>query len=303
MFKRILIANRGLIEANCVRAVKELGATAVAVYEEEDRESAGVRNADEAYKLEVTDPRVRPYLDIDQMVQLAEQLKVDAVHPGYGFLAQNVKFARELEGRGIALIGPRTGAIDSLTNKASVKEAARKAGLPVLPGSPAFTGREQLEASAEKLKYPLILKAAHGYGGIGMRMVKSASELDRAFRSLNGISSNYLMNSSEVYLEEYLEGARLITFPVLRDESGRTLVFPEMECSLQRRFQKLLVETPAPGFSADLRSRLESEVRVLCDRLGIFGFASVEFLLKDGLPYFLEINDYIEPSHAATTVL
>jgi acetyl/propionyl-CoA carboxylase alpha subunit len=303
MFKRVLIANRGLIQANCVRAIKELGATAVTVFEEEDRESAGVRNADEAYKLKTTPGGVRPYLDIEQMVQMAVDLKVDAVHPGYGFLAQNVEFARQLERRRITLIGPRTGDIGNLTNKAVVKEAAHKAGLPVLPGSSAFSEFGELQASAKKLKFPLIMKAAHGYGGIGMRIVKSPSELARAFQSMHGICSKYLMNSPEIYLEEYLENARLISFPVLRDEKGRTLVFPEMECSLQRRFTKLLVETPAPRFSPDLRSRLESEVRVLCERLNIFGFASVEFLLKDDQPYFLEINYYIEPSHTATTLL
>jgi biotin carboxylase len=134
MFKRVLIANRGLIQANCVRAVKELGATAITVFEEGDRDSAGVRNADEAYELKLRDRRIRPYLDLEQIVELAESLKVDAVHPGYGFLSQNAKFARELERRGIQLIAPRVEGRFNLSNKYLVKEAAQRAGLPVLKG-------------------------------------------------------------------------------------------------------------------------------------------------------------------------
>ena len=303
MFKRVLIANRGLILANCVRAVKVLGATAIAVYEEEDSDSAGVRNADEAYELKLTDPRVRPYLDIDQIVHLAERLRVDAVHPGYGFLAQNAKFARELERRGIKLIAPSAAERLNLANKFRVKDAAQKAGLPTLRGSGLFSGLDQLDSSARELQLPLVVKAAHGYGGIGMRVVKEMRRLESAFESVQSTSAKFLMNTQEVFLEEYLPGARHIEFPVLRDAEGHTVVFPELECSLQRRFQKLLLETPAPHLDAGMRTRLQSEVRVLCERLKIFGFASVEFLISNGKPYFLEINGYIQPSHTATTLL
>jgi len=303
MFKRVLIANRGLIQANCVRAVKELGATSITVFEQDDRDSAGVRNADEAYELQVRDPRVRAYLDLEQIVDLAESLKVDAVHPGYGFLAQNAKFAKELEKRGIAFIAPRVQGVFNLSNKYLVKEAAARVGLPVLPGSEAFSDRERLDYSASKLKYPILVKAAHGYGGIGMKIVKDPKDLETAFEQAQSVSSKFMLNSPEVFLEEFLSNARHIEFPVLRDENGRTIVFPELECSLQRRFQKLLVETPAPNLDPDMRARLQSEIRVLCERLGISGFASVEFLLQDGVPYFLEINGYIQPSHTATTLL
>lgn len=303
MFKRVLIANRGLIQANCVRAVKELGATAITVFDDEDRDSAGVRNADEAHRLELRDPRVRPYLDLEQIVELAQRLKVDAVHPGYGFLAQNARFARELERRGIILIAPSARGMLNLSNKAHVKEAARSAGLPVLNGSEAFSDSARLEANAERLKFPLMMKAVHGFGGVGMRVVRHAERLESAFEGIQAICGKFLMNSPEVFLEEYLANARHIEFPVLRDKTGRTTVFPEMECSLQRRYQKLLAETPAPDFDPDLRTRLQSEIRVLCERLGVFGYASVEFLLHDGKPYFLEINGYIQPSHTATTLL
>ncbi len=303
MFKRVLVANRGLIQANCVRAIKELGATAIAVYEGDDRDSAGVRNADEAYEIKINDPRIRPYLDLEQIVQLAEDLKVDAVHPGYGFLAQNGKFARELERRGIKLIAPRVEGKFNLSNKHEVKEAAMRAGLPVLKGSEVFSDRERLEPAAKSLNFPLVMKAAHGYGGIGMKVIPDMRRLESAFEHVQATCRKFFMNSPEVFLEQYLSDPRHIEFPVLRDEAGRTTVFPELECPLQRRFQKLVLETPSPFIDRILRTKLQSEIRVLCERLGVFGFASVEFLISDGTAYFLEINGYIQPSHTATTLL
>jgi biotin carboxylase len=166
-----------------------------------------------------------------------------------------------------------------------------------------FSDREKLESAAEGLGFPVVMKASHGYGGIGMRVIRDMRRLETAFEHVQSTCGKFLMNSPEVFLEEYVSNARLLEFPVLRDEAGRTIVFPELECPLQRRFQKLLLETPAPHLDPDMRARLQSEVRVLCERLGIFGFASVEFLIKDDQPNFLEINGYIQPSHTATTLL
>ena len=303
MFKRVLVANRGLIQANCVRAIKELGATAIAVYDGDERDSAGVRNADEAYELKTTDPRIRPYLDLNQIVRLAETLNADAVHPGYGFLAQNGKFASELEKRDIRIIAPRAEGRFSLSNKYKVKLAAKRVGLPVLEGSDIFSDQEHLQPAAETLGFPLVMKAAHGYGGIGMKVIHDKDRLEPEFEQIQATCRKFLMNSQEVFLERYLPEARHIEFPVLRDEQGRTTVFPELECPLQRRYQKLLLETPSPFIDADLRDRLKSEIKVLCERLNVFGFASVEFLVKDGRAWFLEINGYIQPSHTATTLL
>ena len=303
MFKRVLIANRGLIQANGVRAVKELGATAVTFFEEEDRDSAGVRNADEAYELKRGNGQFRPYLDIGQIVARARDLEIDAVHPGYGFLAQNGTFARELEGHGIVLIAPRAKGTHALSNKTAVKEAARKAGLPVLSGSAPCSDDKALSAAAGALAFPLMVKPVHGFGGIGITRAEREEHLQGAFQNIKAASTKFLLNSPEAYLEEDFSGARQVEFPILRDESGRTVVFPEMDCSLQRRFQKLLVETPSPDFDADMRARLMSEIRVLCERLELFGFASLEFLVRDGEARFLEINGYIQPSHTATTLL
>lgn len=303
MFRQVLIANRGLIQANCVRAVKELGAKAITIYEEEDKESAGVRNADEAYEVKLRLPNLRPYLDMTQIVDLATRLGVDAVHPGYGFLAQNTRFAEELRARGITLIAPRVSGIQSLADKHIVKAFAARLGLPILPCSESFEEREWLHRFAEAIGYPLMIKAAHGYGGIGLRTVWRREELDRSFDAVQVLCRKFLLDTTEVFLEKFFPNARHIEFPLLCDQQGGVAVFPPQECSVQRRFQKLMVETPATCLAPELRARLEVECHQLARQLGVMGFASVEFLVIDGRPYFLEINGYIQPSHTAATLL
>jgi len=303
MFKKVLIANRGLIAANCVRAVKELGMKAIIAYDEADAESAAVRNADAAYVLKPSPDHYRPYLDINQIVDLASDLEVDAVHPGYGFLAQNKEFAQALKDRGIAFIAPKSEGIFDFANKHIIKAYAARAGLPILPGSESFVEREWLFRFAEAIQYPLVIKSVYGYGGVGMKVVHSEEELESSFNEVRHLCSRHLKCCTDVFLEKYLPGAQHVEFPVLRDANGTTIVLPEQECSVQRRFQKLVIETPSPRLSPQMRSRLESEIRVLANRLEVFGFATVEFLVKDGHAYFLEINGYIQPSHTATTLL
>jgi len=303
MFNTVLIANRGLIAANCVRAVKELGMKAIIAYDQEDAESAAVRNADAAYVLKPTPDHSRPYLDINQIVDLASELKVDAVHPGYGFLAQNMEFAQALKDRGIAFIAPKSEGVFDFANKHIVKAYAARAGLPILPGSESFVEREWLYRFANAIQYPLVIKSVYGYGGVGMKVIHSEEELETGFNEVRHLCDRHLKCSPDVFLEKYLPGAQHVEFPVLRDAKGVTIVLPEQECSVQRRFQKLVVETPSPRLSPQMRSRLESEIRVLVNRLEVFGFATVEFLVKDGHAYFLEINGYIQPSHTATTLL
>jgi acetyl/propionyl-CoA carboxylase alpha subunit len=303
MFKKVLIANRGIIQANCVRAVKELGARAITIFEEADKESAGVRNADEAYELVVKDRRHRAYLDIDQIVELAERLGVDAVHPGYGFLAQNAEFVSKLAERKIAFIAPSFSGVFNLSNKHLVKAYVAKTGMPILPGSECFKDKEWLYTFAEAIGYPLVIKSAYGYGGLGMRVVWSEAELLAAFEEIQFVCSRLMLASNEVFLEKYLEDTQHIEFPVFRDHNGQVIVLPELECCVQRRFKKLVVESPSPNLSPAMRQLLESQIRVLVDRLGIHGFASVEFLLKEGKAYFLEINGYIQPAHTASGLL
>jgi len=300
MFSRVLVANRGLVQANCIRAVKELGATAIAVYEAEDRTSAGVRNADEAYEVK-SGSELRPYFDIDRMVELAEKAGVDAVHPGYGFLAQNTEFLQKLKERGITPIAPLMA--DDLADKPHLKKVAMKIGLPILPGSETHKEFSQLEQAAEELGYPLVMKAARGYGGKGIRIVHKAEELKPAWEQIQEQCQKFAIDTGEVYVEKYFPEARHIEFPVLRDKDGKCVVLPEQDCSVQRKFQKMLVETPSASINDQTRGKLQAIVATLVAQLNIVGFASVEFLYHDGLAYFLEVNGYLQPSHTASGML
>jgi len=301
MFQRVLVANRGLIAANCVRAIKELGATAIVVYEEGDRDSAGVRNADEAYLLRQSDPNVRPYLDINQLIDIAQARQIDAVHPGYGFLAQSAEFASRLAEAGITFLGT-TGAVD-LACKPEVLAQAGRLGIRTLSHSERLHAHPEAKKAAAKLGYPLVVKPAYGFGGVGVRIVRSDSELEQACEHIATLAEKFLFPTSEVYLETFLDDARHIEFPLLRDSNGHTIVFPEVESTLQRRCQKFMVETPVAFLDANLRKQLESEVQVLADRLAIVGLASVEFLIKDGQAWFIEANGFVQPSHTATALL
>jgi acetyl/propionyl-CoA carboxylase alpha subunit len=301
MFSRVLIANRGLIQANCVRAVKELGAEAVTVYAADDRDSVGVRTADRSILLEGSSA-ARPYADIDQIVHLAKDLGVDAVHPGYGFLGQNTEFIRRLEAEGITPIAPRCDPAFQLTDKPAIRAEAEAAGLAVLPGTGPQPAPEALRAAAEAAGYPLMVKPCHGFGGHGLHVVRRPADLDSAFRQSLAVCAKFGMNSVEVFAERYLPNAHHVEFPVLVDNAGTTVIFPEVECTIQRRFQKILVETPSPTLAPALRDRLADWVKTLVARLRVRGFASVEFLVDRGQAWFLEINGYIQPSHTATSM-
>ncbi|NHN37947.1 ATP-grasp domain-containing protein [Pseudomaricurvus alcaniphilus] len=303
MFSRVLIANRGLIQANCVRAVKELGCRAITVYDPGDRQNTGVRNADESHELKVGNSRI-PYEDIDQIVALAEQLQVDAVHPGYGFLAQNAVFRQRLQAKGIQLIAPGHAADVQLEDKPQLRRLARSLGLPVLPGSDTLTEVAELKAAAEKIGYPLMMKASQGYGGIGIRVIEREADIEPNYRQIKGQADRYLSRAEDVYLEKYLPGARHIEFPLARDQFGNLVIFPERECTIQRRFRKVVTETPSSCISSVMRGRLKTAVEILMNRLKISGFVSVEFLYDSASDqaYFLEINDYIQPSHSVSAL-
>jgi len=300
MFSSVLIANRGLIQANCVRAVKELGCKAITVYAPNDRQNAGVRNADEAHELEARTGI--PYLDIDQLVELADQLKVDAVHPGYGFLAQNTVFRDRLKAKGIKMISPEHREDMHLEDKPQIRALAQSLGLPILPGSDTLSDAEDLKKAAKKIGFPLVMKATEGYGGIGLRIVERESEIEPNYRNIVGQADRFLFNAQNVYLEKFFPNARHIEFPVARDAQGNTVVFPERECTIQRRFQKLVTESPSSCLSNALRSKLKSAVELLMNQLNLKGFVSVEFLYDGDQAYFLEINNYMQPSHSVSAL-
>ena len=300
MFSSVLIANRGLIQANCVRAVKELGCRAITVYAPNDRQNAGVRNADEAHELE---PRMGiPYQDIDQLVELAERLKVDAVHPGYGFLAQNALFRQRLKATGIQMICPETREDIHVEDKPQIREVAKQLGLPILPGTATLTDVEELKQAAQKIGYPLVMKATEGYGGIGIRVINRESEIEPNYRNIVGQADRFLFNAQNVYLEKFFPKSRHIEFPVARDHQGNMVVFPERECTIQRRFQKLVTESPSSCLPNALRNKLKSAVELLMNQLNVRGFVSVEFLFDGEQAYFLEINNYMQPSHTVSAL-
>ncbi|MCG8338917.1 MAG: ATP-grasp domain-containing protein [Proteobacteria bacterium] len=302
MFSKVLIANRGLIQANCVRAVQELGAKAITIFEDEDRNSAGVRNADESYELK-SSVSSRAYADIDQIVELAASLKVDAVHSGYGFLAQNAEFTKKLRQKGIVTIAPELEGAMNLANRPFVKERARRLGLPILPGSTKCQDFNELKVAADDTGYPLLLKAVHGYGGKGLKVVFTPRELKAAYNYVLSRCEKYAMNSREVFVEKYFENAHHIEFPVLRDHHKNVIIFPEQWCSVQRRFQKILVETPSRVIDAEKRKKIESIIRKVVNRLNATGFVSVVFLVDGDEIYFLKINGYIQPFYTATSKL
>lgn len=302
MFSKVLIANRGLILANCVRAVQELGGKAIAIYEKEDENSAGVRNADEAYEIQNTSS-TRAYSDISQIVDLAKRLKVDAVLSGYGFLSQHAEFIRKLHRAGIATIAPTLEGIHSLSDKPAVKKLAMKLGFYILPGSSAFSTFEDIKKKSAEIGYPLLIKATHGYGGKGIRVVERPSELKSAYTFVQSQCEKFSMNSTDVFLEKFLPNAHHIEFPVLRDSTGNIAVFPEQWCSVQRRFQKQLVETPSKIITTEKREQLKQVIRKLIANLDIIGFASVEFLVDENITYFLKVNGYIQPFYTGTSLL
>ncbi|MBT7716233.1 MAG: ATP-grasp domain-containing protein [Deltaproteobacteria bacterium] len=302
MFSKVLIANRGLILANCVRAVQELGGKAVAIYETEDENNAGVRNADEAYEIQ-NSSATRAYADVDQIVKLAKKLKVDAVLSGYGFLSQNAEFIKKLQKIGITTIAPTLEGIHNLSDKPLIRKLAMKLGLYILPGSSNCLDYTEIKKEANTIGYPLMIKATHGYGGKGIRVVERASELRSTYEFIKSQCHKFSMNSNEVYIEKFLPKAHHIEFPVLRDKTGDVAIFPEQWCSVQRRFQKQLVETPSQIITAQKREQLQQVIRKLINKLDICGFASVEFLVDEDVTYFLKVNGYIQPFYTGTSLL
>jgi len=302
MFSKVLIANRGLILANCVRAVQELGSKAIAIYEAEDENSAGVRNADEAYEIQNTSA-TRAYSDVDQIVKLAKSLKVDAVLSGYGFLSQHADFIKKLQNSGITTIAPTLEGIHNLSDKPAVKKLAMKLGFYVLPGSNACSDFSEIKEGVSAIGYPLLIKATHGYGGKGIRVVENLSELRSGYKFIQSQCHKFSMNSKDVFLEKFLPNAHHIEFPVLRDKTGNVAIFPEQWCSVQRRFQKQLVETPSKIITPEKREQLKQVIQKLINKLDIIGFASVEFLVDQDITYFLKVNGYIQPFYTGTSLL
>ena len=303
MFKKILIANRGEIAVRVIRACHEMGIAAVAVYSDVDRPSLHVRKADEAYPIGAP-AASESYLNIQKILDVAARSGADAIHPGYGFLSENAKFARACADAGVKFIGPTAAAMDAMGSKTRARQAMERAGVPFVPGtSRGLESFEQAEQVAARIGYPVMLKAAAGGGGKGMRLVHAPEELKSALEGARS-EAERSFGDSEVYIEKAIINPRHIEMQVLADEHGNTVYLGERECSLQRRHQKVVEEAPSPIVDPDMRKRMgEVAVRV-AQAAGYTNAGTVEFLVDQQKNfYFLEMNTRLQVEHPVTELI
>ena len=303
MFSKILIANRGEVAVRVIRAAKELGINTVAVFSEIDAESLHVRLADEAVCIGKA-PSSESYLNIPSIISAAEITDVEAIHPGYGFLAEDAHFAEICESCQIRFIGPTPENIRLMGDKMAAKRAAKKAGLPTIPGSGDIVNtKEEALKIAKKIKYPVIIKASQGGGGKGMRVCHNDIRLISAFLTAQR-EAEAAFGSPNVYIEKYIERPRHIEFQLLGDNRGHVIHLGERDCTIQRRHQKLIEETPSPVLDKKLRKKM-GELSVKCARsIGYVNAGTIEFLLdKDNNFYFMEMNTRVQVEHPVTEML
>jgi len=303
MFKKILIANRGEIALRVLAACKELGIRTVAIYSEADRHSLHVRFADEA--ICIGPPRSsESYLNIPQVISAAEIANVDAIHPGYGFLSENANFAEVCQASHITFIGPSPEVIRMMGEKDRARAEVAAAGLPIIPGSPGIIADEDAaHAVAADIGFPVMIKAAEGGGGRGMRIVREKRELVPAFRTARA-EAEQAFGSGSVYMEKLIERPRHIEFQVLGDHHGNVIHLGERECSLQRRHQKVLEESPSVALDSATRDRIGGLVVKALQKIGYSGAGTVEFLREEsGNLYFIEMNARIQVEHPVTEMV
>ena len=302
MFGRVLIANRGEVAVRLVRACHELGIEAVAVYSTADRDSLHVRLADAAVHLGPP-PAAESYLNIPSLVAAATTTGCEAVHPGWGFLAERAEFAAACEDNDLVFVGPRPESIEVMGDKVRAKEAAAEAGLPLVPGSNGVAGLEQARALAAEVGFPLLLKASAGGGGRGMRLVSDPDDLEAAFLTATAEAEAAFADGS-LYVERAIVGARHVEIQVLGDGEGGTLTLGERDCSIQRRHQKLVEEGPSPAVSPQLRAEMEDAAASATQALRYRGAGTIEFLLDaDGRFYFIEMNTRLQVEHPVTELI
>jgi acetyl-CoA carboxylase biotin carboxylase subunit len=303
MFKKILIANRGEIALRIICACKDLGIRTVAVYSEADRHSLHTRFADEAICIGPAKSS-RSYLDIPSVISAAEITNAEAVHPGYGFLSENADFAEVCETSHLTFIGPRPEVIRRMGLKQEARTAMDQAGVPILPGSKGvLSGVEEALELAEGIGYPVMMKASAGGGGRGMRVVRSAEELPHLMAQAQAEASAAFSNG-DMYMEKLVENPRHIEFQILADNHGNVEVLGERECSIQRRHQKLIEESPSVAVTPELRKRISESLRVALKAIGYTNAGTVEFLMDaSGNLYFIEVNARIQVEHPVTEMV
>ena len=300
MFKKILIANRGEIALRIIRTCKELGVRTVAVYSTVDKESLHVRFADEAVCIGPP-PSVDSYLNIPKIIAAAEITNADAIHPGYGFLAENAEFSQVCQDYNIKFIGASAEMINQMGDKATAKDTMKKAGVPIIPGSDGLLSnvKEGLRI-AKKIKYPVILKATAGGGGRGMRIVRSAEGFQKAWDDAR-LESSAAFGNDRLYLEKFIEEPRHVEIQIVGDRNGKACHLSERDCTIQRRHQKLVEETPSPIVNDALRKKMGKAAVAGAEAIKYEGAGTVEFLVdKHGSFYFMEMNTRIQVEHPIT---
>lgn len=302
MFSKILIANRGEIAVRIIRACKEMGVATVAVYSETDRDALHVALADQSYCIggpEASDS----YLNENQIISAAVLSCAQAIHPGYGFLSENAHFARLCQKHGIVFIGPDPDSMERLSDKALLKELVKHTGLTVIPGTKAISSAEEAKKWADRLGYPVMLKACAGGGGRGIRLIQSADEIEDAYLQATSEAVSAFGDGS-VYVEKYIFPARHVELQVLADEAGNVVCLGDRDCSLQRRNQKLLEETPSPAVNDSQRQDMIKAAVDATKQLGYVGAGTLEFLFdREGHFWFMEMNVRLQVEHCVTEML
>ena len=301
--KKLLIANRGEIALRIMRCCRDLGIKTVAVYSTADRDLKHVRLADEAVCIGPP-PAIKSYLNMPAIISAAEITRSEAIHPGYGFLAENADFAERVESSGFKFIGPTSDVIRLMGDKVSAIAEMKAAGVPCVPGSDGPLGSDSATnfKLANDIGYPIIIKAAGGGGGRGMRVVRSDDELEESI-AMTQSEAGTAFGNTVVYMEKYLEKPRHIEFQVICDEHGNAIHLGERDCSMQRRHQKVVEEAPAPGIDEKTRADMGARCVAACKRIGYRGAGTFEFLYENGEFYFIEMNTRVQVEHPVTEMI
>ncbi len=303
MLKKVLIANRGEIALRVLRACREMGIATVAVHSEADKDSLHVKLADESVCIGPA-PSPQSYLHIPSIIAAAEVTGADAIHPGYGFLAENANFAEQVENSGFVFIGPRADTIRLMGDKVSAKKAMIEAGVPCVPGSDGALPGDPSEIlkTADKVGFPVIIKASGGGGGRGMRVVEKKEDLLKAVE-MTRAEAEAAFGNPMVYMERFLQRPRHVEIQVLADEHGNAVYLGERDCSMQRRHQKIIEEAPAPFITPAQRKKIGEACVAACKRIGYRGAGTFEFLYEDGEFFFIEMNTRVQVEHPVTELI
>lgn len=302
MFESLLIANRGEIAVRVIRTCRELGIRSIAIFSDADRRALHVLEADEAYCVGAA-PSAESYLRIDRILEVARKARAEAVHPGYGFLAERAPFSLAIRDAGLTFVGPSPETIRAMGDKTEARRRMKEAGVPIVPGvTEAIATPREAEEVAREIGFPVLLKASAGGGGKGMRVVHDPTELEKAFEAASR-EAKAAFGDGSIYLERFLDGPRHIEIQIMGDRFGRVVHLGERECSIQRRHQKLIEEAPSPAVTPELREEMGAAAVRAAQAVDYLGAGTVEFLYKDGEFFFLEMNTRIQVEHPVTELV